>query len=87
MRWVDADALLGCSLDPSAEDAAAGEDEDVQFAAIAHSQFEVAVERSDGYGLPHHIFILGSQGTDVLIWIVLPPSGFMVNSFSRCQSS
>jgi hypothetical protein len=66
MRWVDADALPGCSLDPSTEDAAAREDEDVQVAVFAHSQFEVAVERRDGYGLPHHIFILGSQGTDVL---------------------
>jgi hypothetical protein len=63
---VDADALSGCSLDPSAEDAAAGEDEDVQLAAVADSQFQVEVERRDGYGLPHHIFIPGSQGTDVL---------------------
>ena len=67
MRWVDADALLACSLDPSAEDAAAGEVEDLQIAVVTHSQSEVAVERRDGYGLPHHLFILGCQGTDVLI--------------------
>jgi hypothetical protein len=77
MRWVDADAFPACSLDPSAEDAAAGKDEDVHLAAIAHSQFEVAVERRDGYGLPHDRFFLGSQGTDVLIWIVFPPSSFI----------
>jgi hypothetical protein len=47
MRWVDADALLGCSLDPSAKDAAAGEAEGMQVATVAHSQFEVAVERRD----------------------------------------
>jgi len=77
MRWVDADALPGRGLDPAAEDAAAGKDEDVHLAAIAHSQFEVAVERRDGYGLPHERFILGSQGTDVLIQIIFPPSNFI----------
>jgi uncharacterized protein YaiI (UPF0178 family) len=45
MSWVDADALLGCSVDPSAEDAAAREDQGVQVAAVAHSQFDVTVER------------------------------------------
>ena len=64
MRWVDADAPLGCSVDPSAEDSAAGEAEDAQVAALAHSQFELVVEGCGGYGLPHYV---GSQGTDVFI--------------------
>jgi hypothetical protein len=58
MRGVDADALLGCSFDPSAEDAAAGEVEDVQVAAVAHSQFEIAVERRDGYRLPLTVVLI-----------------------------
>jgi hypothetical protein len=77
MRWVDADALLGCSVDPSAEDAAAGEDKGVQVAAVAHGQFEVTVKRRGGYGLPYHLSILGSQGMDVSIYIVFAPSDFI----------
>jgi len=36
MGWANLDALLGCSLHPSAKDAAAGKDESMRFAAIEH---------------------------------------------------
>jgi hypothetical protein len=54
--WADGDAHLGCSVNPSAADAAAGKVEDVQLAAVEYSQFKVPVERRGVYGLPLDLF-------------------------------
>jgi len=62
MRRTNVDPLLVCCFDPSAEDAAAGEDEGVRLTFIEYGQFKVAIEGRGRYELPLHLVIFGSKG-------------------------
>ena len=54
MRRVHDNGLLGCCVQPSTENPAAGKDKRMDAAVIDDGQFQIAVERRGGYGLPSH---------------------------------
>ncbi len=54
MGRLDIDALLGFGIHPTAKDTAAWKCERVHTIIIDHGQFEVAIKRRGGYGLPFH---------------------------------